>query len=70
MASLACGVYAVALLKLYSYGQVNLWCRTATGGFRGQAKGKHAVRHQSLADLGAPPPPVSRTSATSNCYCS
>ena len=59
MASLACAIYAVIFLKLWSYLQVNYWCRLAASN-RPQALAKHA-RHPSLADL-----PTNSSSASSS----
>ena len=48
--SLACGIYAVLFLKLWSYIQVNFWCRSVALN-RPQMLAK-AARHPSLADFG------------------
>jgi len=50
ISSLACGIYAVLFLKLWSYIQVNFWCRSVALN-RPQMLAK-AARHPSLADFG------------------
>ena len=68
MASLSCGIYAVVFLKLWSYVQVNHWCRTAT---LNRPKTLAKQRHQSfsMADLNTAPLAQKAAAAiTSNIY--
>ena len=52
VASIACPLYAVIFLKLWSYVQVNRWCRISA--FNRPAKLAKQARHPSLLNLNNP----------------
>ena len=57
MSSLACAIYAILFLKLWSYVQVNYWCRMA---YFTRGKAMARTRQTSLLEFNQPGGAVGR----------